>query len=93
MSTNVTAFTASNNPEYVKHAKVLQVCLDAGLSKLPPETAEYFGSEYVEAYLLEDRLRTKILVHEWSADSQEGFELYVKDIPAGVEKIRFYNSY
>lgn len=93
MSTHVVAFTSPDNAEYQKHAKVLKVCLEAGLKQLPPETAEYFGDSYVHESKLDEKLETKILAHEFSGDMVEGYEVYIKDIPAGVEKIRFYNSY
>lgn len=93
MSIHVTAFTSPNNTEYQKHAKVLKVCLEAGLNKLPPETAEYFGNDYVDESLLEEKLEVNIKAHEYEAEMENGYEVYLKDIPAGVEKIRFYNSY
>lgn len=93
MSTHVTAFTSPTNTEYQKHAKVLKVCLEAGLKQLPPETAEYFGASYVDESLLEEKLEVTIKTHEFDGDMVDGYEVYIKDIPAGVEKIRFYNSY
>ncbi len=93
MSTHVTAFTSPTNTEYQKHAKVLKVCLEAGLKQLPPETGDYFGSDSVDESLLEEKLEVSIKTHEFHADMVEGYEVYIKDIPAGVEKIRFYNSY
>lgn len=93
MSTHVTAFTSPNNTEYQKHAKVLKVCLEAGLKQLPPETAEYFGASYVDESLLEEKLEVNIKATKFSAEMENGYEVYIKDIPAGVEKIRFYNSY
>lgn len=93
MSTHVVAFTSPNNTEYQKHAKVLKVCLEAGLKQLPPETAEYFGDSYVHESKLDEKLEVEIKHHEWGAEMRDGVEVYLKDIPAGVEKIRFYNSY
>jgi hypothetical protein len=93
MSTHVVAFTSPNNTEYQKHAKVLKVCLEAGLKQLPPETAEYFGDSYVDESLLEEKLEVDVIASKFSGDMVDGYEVYLKDIPAGVEKIRFYNSY
>lgn len=93
MSTHVRAFTSPTNEDYIRHAKVLKVCLEAGLTTLPPETAEYFGDSYVHESKLDEKLDTKIPVHKWYNDSCDGYEVYIKDIPAGVEKIRFYNAY
>jgi hypothetical protein len=93
MSTKVIGFVSENDDMYKKHSKVLMACIEAGVSNLPKETAEYFGSEYPGEYLLEEKLQTRIPVHEYSADMQDGFEVIVSEIPIGVYKIRFVNSY
>lgn len=89
MSTYVTAFTSPKEPEYAKHKAVYDFCRQQGVS-LPKETEAYFDGEPPE-----DKLAVKLPVQEWGNREymQEGFELLVKDIPAGVHKIRFYNSY
>ena len=46
MSTRITGFVSPENENYKKHAKVLNACIEAGISELPKETAEYFGSKY-----------------------------------------------
>lgn len=81
-----------NNP-LACGAKVLNACIEAGISELPKETAEYFGSKYPEQYLLEEKLEIKIPKHEYSEDMTEGFEIIVSEIPEGVHKIRFVNSW
>lgn len=93
MSTHVIGFRTSNDPDYKKHSKVLRACIDAGISELPKETAEYFDSKYPEEYLFEAALEVEIPVTKYHGDMSQGFELKVSDIPAGVETIRFYNSY
>lgn len=93
MSTRVIGFISSENETYKKHEKVLVACIDAGIKKLPKETAEYFGSEYPAEYLLEQKLEIKIPKHEYNEDMVEGYEVYISDIPEGVEKIRFVNCY
>ena len=93
MSTHIKGFVSEENDIYKKHSKVLMACLDAGIEKLPKETAEYFGFEYPEKYLLEEKLEVDIPMHEYHADMVDGFEIIVSEIPAGVYKISFTNSY
>jgi len=93
MSTHVVGFISPDNELYQKHLKVLRACIDAEVSELPKETAEYFGCEYPEEYLIEEKLETHVPVHEYGADMQEGYEIIVSEIPKGVHTIRFVNSY
>ena len=93
MSTYVKGFISDNDKTYQKHAKVLIACLNADIAELPVETADYFGSKYPEKYLLEDKLEIKIPFHKYESEMQEGFEIIVSEIPEGVYKIRFVNSY
>ena len=94
MSTYVKGFVSPNNETYKKHSKVLRACIDAGISELPKETAEYFGSEYPEEYLFEEKLEVEIKQHEWTDnDMSQGYEIKVSEIPKGVEVIRFVNSW
>jgi hypothetical protein len=93
MSTGITGFVSPENGDYKKHAKVLNACIEAGISELPKETAEYFGSKYPEQCLLQEKLEIEIPKHEYSEDMTEGFEIIVSEIPEGVHKIRFVNSW
>ena len=93
MSTSVIGFVSPENDKYQKHAKVLNACIEAGVSELPKETAEYFGSKYPEKYLLEEKLEIEIIQHEYHGNAACGFEIYVSEIPEGVHKIRFVNSW
>jgi len=93
MSTRITGFVSPENEKYKKHAKVLIACIEASISELPKETAEYFGSKYPEQYLLEEKLEIKIPKHEYHEDMIEGFEIIVSEIPDGVHKIRFVNCW
>lgn len=93
MSTRVIGFVSPNDENYKKHSKVLIACIEAGIKELPKETANYFGSTYPEEFLLEEKLEISIPVHEYSADMQVGYEIIVSEIPEGVNKIRFYNSW
>jgi hypothetical protein len=93
MTTRIKGFVSPENEDYKKHSKVLIACMEAGISELPKETAEYFGSSSPEEYLLEEKLQTKIPTHPYNEDMVEGFEIIVSEIPKGVHKIRFTNSW
>ena len=93
MSTHIVAFVSDNDPEYQKQKAVLDACLAAGIEELPKETAEYFGQEWPDAEIGEARLEVDLPVAEWKDDMKEGYEVKIEDIPAGVYKIRFYNSW
>ena len=95
MSTNVTGFRSRDGEEFKKHYKVLQACIEAGVTELPKETADFFGDDTVEEYIVDDFLECSIndCLTEYSGDMEDGYEIDVKKIPKGVEKIRFYNSY
>lgn len=93
-SSYVKALISDQDPTYQKYSKVLRACLDAGVSKLPQEVANYFGSEYAEEYLFEEKLQVKIPLTGWSdGDMCDGYEIKVEDIPEGVKVIRFVNSW
>ena len=93
MSTRVIGFTSNADATYQKHAAVLNACINAEVEELPKETAKYFGSKYPDESLLESKLEIEIRKHEYREDMQDGFEVYVGEIPEGVFKIRFVNSY
>lgn len=90
MSTHVVGFISDDNPTYQKHLKVLKICREANVS-LPIETKNYFGGDWENVE--EEKLEQEIPKHEWSNDMSEGFEIIISEIPQGVSKIRFYNSY
>ena len=93
MSTSIVGFVSPDDETYQKQVKVLKACIDADISELPKETAAYFGEKYAEPYLIEDKLTTEITTHEYNTDYQSGYEIYVNEIPEGVHKIRFVNSW
>lgn len=93
MSTHVIGFVSPENENYKKHAKVLLACIDADIKELPKETAEFFDSKYPSKRLLEENLEIKVPYYEYLEDMNEGYEIIVSEIPIGVHKIRFYNSY
>ena len=95
MSTKVKGFILPDDPMYKKHSAVLLACIAAGIKEMPKETAEYFDCHpgEVSDHLLEEKLECTIPAHEYSADMVDGYEIIVSEIPKGVHKIRFYNSY
>ncbi len=93
MSTHATGYISPENEDYQKHKKVLLVCIEADIEELPKETAEYFGDCLPDESLLEEKLETEVPFTEYSTNMEEGFEILVKDIPKGVYKLRFCNSW
>jgi len=93
MSTRVTGLRSEETEIYKKHANVLIACLDAGIKKLPEETAKFFKSEYPDKYLLEEILEVKLKCYDYNEDMTSGIEVIVSEIPEGVYKIRFSNSW
>lgn len=97
MSTYLQAFIPDTDATYQLNKKVLLACLDAGIKELPKETADYFGYKHPEKCILEEKLQVRLQkgVHykDYNEDMSQGFEIELKDIPEGVTKIRFVNSY
>lgn len=93
MSTHVKGFIPGTDPTYQKHKKVLVACHEAGIEKLPIETADYFDSAFPDLCLLDEKLEVEIAVNEVHENGSAHYEVYLKDIPQGVEKIRFTNSW
>lgn len=97
MSTYIQAFIPDTDPTYQKHKKVLLACIDAGIEELPKETSQYFGYKTPEREALEEKLKVELRegVHykDYNEDMSQGFEIELKDIPQGVTKLRFVNSY
>ena len=93
MSTNVVGFVSPENENYKKHSKVLIACIEAGVSELPRETTEFFGSKYPYKYLQDEKLQIEIPTHEYSNESSVGYEIILSEIPKEVHTIRFTNSW
>ena len=93
MSTHIIGMVSDKDETYIKHSNVLIACHGAGVSELPRETAEYFGFEYPELYLLEEKLEVPIVKHKYNTENEEGYEIIVSEIPVGVYKLRFVNSW
>lgn len=96
MSTHIMGFVSDQDPDFQRHKKVFDVCLEAGVS-LPKETAAYFGDDHPYDELVDNKLKFDLEkdVHYkvYREDMSEGFEVDISKLPAGVSKIRFYNSY
>lgn len=96
MSTHIEGFIPDTDKEYLKHKEILEVCAKNEVT-LPKETAEYFGEEYPQRYLLDEKLA--VILNEgihytkYSADGSDGFEVDLTKLPKGVTKLRFYNSW
>lgn len=96
MSTYILGYLTKENEEYKLHKNVLIACYEAGIVKLPEETALFFGSLFPSLHLLEDKVETKIpyeQIFNKENDMEEIWEIKIKDIPKDVETIRFINSY
>lgn len=92
MLTRIQAFIPDTDPEYQKHKKIFDLCEESEVS-LPKETAEYFkGWDRPEQKLLVELIKN---VHytTYNKDMCEGFEVKLSNLPTGVTKIRFFNSY
>lgn len=91
MSTHIEAFTPDTDPEYRKHLEVYDTCIRLDVS-LPKETDEYFNGD-----IPEERLRIELEedVHYtiYSEDYSSGFEVDLDQLPEGVTKLRFTNSW
>lgn len=96
MSTHIKGFILDTDPEYQKHKEVLLFCHKAEVS-LPSETAAYFGIQFPQPYILEEKLEMQLEkgVHYegWREDGSGGFEVDLTKLPKGVTKLRFYNSW
>jgi len=96
MSTHIVAFLPDTDPEYQKHKKVLLACAEAKVD-LPKQTAHYFGTDYPEMCVLEEKLETQLELDkhftEYREDMEDGYEILLENLPKGIAKIRVYNSY
>lgn len=96
MSTYIEAFIPDTDPIYQRHKSVLLACTAANVS-LPKETAEYFGEDWPETYLLDNKLEVQLEegVHyeHYQVDTSIGFTVDLTKLPQGVTKLKFYNSW
>ena len=93
MSTTVSGYRSPEDSEHQKHVKVLQFCKEMGVS-LPQETAEYFGDDIKIEYIdPDDLLEVEIPFHKVDVDAGYNYEVILSEIPKGINKIRFSNSW
>ena len=81
--------------EYQKKYRAYQACVEAGIDP-PKAIIDFFDGiafDYIDATGMEVDLRASGAIVEWKGDSKDGFEVEVAKIPAGVTRIRFYNSW
>ena len=95
-------FQILRDPEhelFKKHMAVNQACLDAGIKKLPEETAAYFNCEYPEcasemerrALEIEKRdLNSMGAVGEWHDEYHYGHEIDITKLPPDAKIIRLW---
>ena len=87
MSSYVSGYRSPNDPQYKKMLKVKHACEEAGLD-LPKEVEDYFPDEEDDS-----PLKVEIPCEKSQDDASDIFTVFVKDIPKGVERITFRNSY
>jgi hypothetical protein len=94
MSTHIIGLVSKDNDLYQKHAKVLIACIEAGVQKLPEETAKFFNEEYAEKYLLDDILKIEVPYTINKSDfTKMIYEIKVSEIDPKTDIIRFINSW
>ena len=97
ISTHIKAFIPDTNPDYQRHRKVALACIEAGVS-LPSETKQYFNHNALPTHdMLDGKLEIELIkdIHyeDWADESSQGFEVDLTNLPKGVTKLRFYNSW
>ena len=93
ISTHVIGIKSDTNPEYQKHCKILQKCIEDGEEYLPKESQKFFNTFCVDEDLFEEALKVKIKASDYDKTEYFGLEIKVKDIPPDVETIRFSVSF
>lgn len=92
MSTNVVGIRPPDD-DFKKHKAVYEACKTAGVS-IPKETHVFFNldeSEPDEAGVIVEI--PEDAQFEWGNDFASGIEVDLKKLPAGVKRLRFYNSW
>lgn len=93
MSTHVVGIKEPTE-EYRKKYEAYRACDAAGVTP-PKEIVDFFDGvdfKYVDPTGMKVNL-DKSCVHDWKADMSEGYEIEVAKIPAGVTRVRVYNSW
>ena len=93
MSTTITGYRNPDSREHQAHLKVLEACREGEIS-LPHETALYFDSQTPVNVDPDEVLEVNISFHKVHPhDMAEGYEVVLSELPPGVNKIRFTNSW
>jgi hypothetical protein len=87
MSTSVVGFVPPD-AEYKKKEAAWHACKAAGVD-IPRELEKFFDDREPDPA----GMRVSIPAKEWRSDCQDGYEVFIADLPKNVKVIRFYNSY
>ena len=94
MSLCVVGLRDENSSLHKKMVRVLDALRDLGESEnLPVALVKYFGRTYDDDDLPDLALEVELKSTEWGDEDRAGLEILVSEIPEGVKKIRFYNSW
>jgi uncharacterized protein YcnI len=96
MSTRVVGFRPPDE-EWQRHKAVWDACQFAGV-RVPDETNRFFMGTTpdpagIEVELTRVSSRSGWVANEYKGDMEEGYEVMVAEIPEGVTRIRFVNSW
>lgn len=93
MSSSVTGLRAKD-AQWGKKREAVKALVAAG-EAVPDSLMDFFGGMEPENILKDDTagLEVEIPEKEGSDEASSWIEINVKDIPAGVERIRFINSW
>lgn len=80
--------------EVIKKRKAVEALVQAGV-QVPKELISFFGDMNPEAIVQDDAAGLKVEIPHalGQDDSSSWIEVSVKDIPRGIERIRFTNSW
>lgn len=97
-STYIHFFRDPSDPRHQKYVTALLALVDADVTKLPDELAEYFGEEYAEPYLVDGSLDVGYFNISYPEIPEEispavsrvddGYEIDLGKLPEDVRRIR-----
>jgi hypothetical protein len=91
MSTHVIGFRAPGQ-EWHKMKAVYDACVDAEV-EIPRAVDRFFDYKAPEDIGTAIDLKDTLAVKEHAADCEQGFDVDITKLPAGINIIRFYNLY
>ena len=96
MSTSMVAFREPD-AEYQKHKKVAEACWAADV-EVPEATAKYLGQDAIDMEDAEQGLafswvECKKMTTPYEDSDSVGLEVDLRQLPSGVVRLRFYNSW